>query len=199
MARGPVKMMDWIRTIAFDDPYNEQLIRKTFHREEVLDKVQREIVAFLTDVLDANVPHAIAAEGRQQFRIAHEFESIGDRLASVLKNFIRLRDQRLHLPSDQQADLVALHDAVAEFLQQVTTAYAERRTIDDADARATNARIMQQVRRLREEHLQRMTDGHVDPGLSLAFTGLLTDYRRVRAHTMNVHEAAAGSKVVGAA
>jgi hypothetical protein len=38
----------------------------------------------------------------------------------------------------------------------------------------------------------------VDPNLSLIYTGLLTDYRRVRAHTMNVHEAMTAAVALGA-
>lgn len=194
MARGPLKMMDWIRTIAFEDPHNEELIKKTFHREEILDTVQQEIVQFLTDVLDANVPHSVADEGRQQFRIAHEYESISDRLASILKNYLRLRDFGIPLSADQRSELLTLHDSVAEFLGRVTDAYAERTTIPNAEAQATSARISEQVRALREAHLQRMTESHIDANLSLIFTTLVTDYRRIRAHTTNIHQAAAGAR-----
>ena len=196
MGRSVVKMMDWIRTIGFEDATNDRLIRKAFHREDVLDRVQREVVAFLTEALDANVPHAIAEEGRQQFRIAHEFESIGDRLASILKGYVRLRDLQIELPAEQREELLALHDGVAKFLKQVTDAYAGRTTIEDADAQHTAALITIEVKRLRDEHIRRMTEGSVDPSLSLIFTTLLTDYRRIRAHTVNVHEAAAGLKGV---
>ncbi len=48
---------------------------------------------------------------------------------------------------------------------------------------------MGRVKRLRELHLQAMTNLPVHPSLSLVFTGLLTDYGRIRAHTMNLHEA----------
>ena len=194
MGQGPLRMMEWVRTIAFEQPHNEDLIRKTFHREEILDNVQREIVQFLTEVLDANVPYAVAEEGRQQFRIAHEYESISDRLASVLKNYLRLRDERIELPEGPRQQLLALHDETADYLLSVTTAYAMRTTIPDADARAAGASIARHARALREEHLQRMTEGYVDATLSLVFTTLLTEYRRIRAHTTNIHEAASSTK-----
>ncbi|HEU5208035.1 MAG TPA: Na/Pi cotransporter family protein [Longimicrobiales bacterium] len=196
MAQGPLRMMDWVRTIAFEDPQNEELIQKAFHREEILDNVQREIVQFLTEVLDANVPYSVAEEGRQQFRIAHEYESISDRLASVLKNFLRLRDMNIPLPDGPREELLALHDDVASYLRRVSEAYAERTTIPDADARAANDAIANRVRALREEHLQRMTEGYVDANLSLVFTTLLTEYRRIRAHTTNIHQAATGKKTL---
>ncbi|NLG63276.1 MAG: Na/Pi cotransporter family protein [Candidatus Cloacimonetes bacterium] len=196
MAQAPLRMMDWVRTIAFEDSHNQELIEKTFHREQILDNVQREIVQFLTEVLDANVPYSVAEEGRQQFRIAHEYESISDRIASVLKSYIRLRDLGVPLPEEPREQLKALHDEVASYLRRVTEAYANRTTIPEEEARAANDAIANRVRALREEHLRRMTEGYVDANLSLIFTTLLTEYRRIRAHTTNIHQAATGTKAV---
>lgn len=189
MGEGVVRMMEWSRQLGFNGPRDERLIQKTFHREEVLDNVHREVVAFLTNALDATVPHAIAEEGRSQLRIAHEYESASDRVASVLKAYLKLADQRLELPADHKQGLLELHDAVAEFLAQVTAAYAERRALSDADAQSANAAILSRVKRLRELHLRAMTQHPVHPSLSLVFTGILTDYSRIRAHAMNLHEA----------
>jgi phosphate:Na+ symporter len=105
MGRGAVKMTGWIRQLAFNGPREEPLIQKTFHREEVLDNMHEEIVAFLTDLLDGTVPHSIAQEGRRQLRIAHEYESVGDRLASILKGYERLHDEKLELPADHHEEL----------------------------------------------------------------------------------------------
>jgi phosphate:Na+ symporter len=194
MGEGVGKMMEWIRELAFQGEWNERLMQKTLRREEVLDKIQREMVEFLTDVLDATVPHAVAQEGRQQFRIAHEYESMSDRLASVLKAFAELRKQRITLPEAHGSQLADLHDAIAAFLHDVTGAYAARRTLDDVDARARNTAIDAKIRQLQDHHLQYMIDNSVDPVLTMAFTGILTDYRRVRAHVLNIHQTMVGSQ-----
>lgn len=193
MGRAVVKMVDWIRQLGFNGPYDERLVQKTFHREEVLDNVQREIITFLTDLLDATVPHAIAEEGRRQLRIAHEYESMSDRLAGILRSYADLRERRLELPAERKSGLLALHDAVADFLRGTTEAYAARRLIDAGQARASSTAIIRQVESLRDEHLQQMTDHPVDPILSMIFTDILTDYQRVRAHTMNIQEAMTGT------
>ncbi len=191
MGLGVMKMADWIRQVGLNGPRDERLVQKTFHREEVLDNVQAEIVAFLTDLLDASVPRSIAEEGRRQLRIAHEYESVSDRLASILKGFLKLQDERLELPADQRAELVELHEMVTEFLRDVTEAYRKRTVIAEASAQSANASISRTVRRLRDDQLQRLTEGPVDPRLSMILTAILTDYRRVRAHTLNIHEATA--------
>src|SRR5690606_3504265 len=108
---------------------------------------------FLTEVLDANVPYSVAEEGRQQFRIAHEYESISDRLAGVLKNYLRLRDARITLPEGPREELKVLHDEVASYLRRVSDAYARRTTMPEAEARGANDAIMNRVRSLREQHL----------------------------------------------
>ncbi len=192
MGLGTVKMIDWIRQLAFNGPQDERLIQKTFHREEVLDNVQQEIMTFLTDLLDATVPHSIAEEAKQQLRIAHEYESMSDRLASVLRAFLKLKKKRLELPAEQQGALLELHDMVADFLRVVTDAYQQRTPVDDATAHTLSTSITKRVKELRNDHLQRMTESPVDPTLSLLVAGILTDYRRIRAHTMNIHEASAG-------
>jgi len=189
MGESVVAMNDGVRQLGFHGPVDERLIQQTFHREEVLDNSHRDIVRFLTDLLDATVPHAIAAEGRRQLRMAHECESASDRLASVLKAFLRLREHRLELPADLKGDLLDLHDTVAGLFRQVIEAFSERRVVDDAEAQSANALILSKVKTLRDRQLKLMTDHPVNPALSLVFNGILTDYSRIRAHAMNLHEA----------
>jgi phosphate:Na+ symporter len=189
MGRGVMKMSDWIRQVAYTGPQDPDLEEKIFHREEVLDKIQQEIVTFLTEALDASVPVAIAAEGRQQLRLAHEYESVSDRQASILRAIRKLRDQALLLSPAQVEELLALHDQVGSFLAEVTEAYADGKPMPDDLARERHESLKKVIRGLRNRHLQQMTEERVPPGLSLIYTGILTDYRRIRAHTLNIHEA----------
>src|SRR5690606_9922447 len=141
MGASVLMMSDWIRQLGFNGPWDERLIQKTYHREEILDNMQREVVQFLTDVLDATVPYAVAEEGRKQLRIAHEYESISDRLASILRNFDRLRKRRLELAPEQHAALKELHEMVSAFTRAVANSYATRRPLADDTARTTSADI----------------------------------------------------------
>lgn len=189
MGDGAVKMMGWMRELGYGSNYDQEKIDTIFRRESVLDNIYTEIVEFLTEILDANVPPSVAEEGRRQLRISHEYESMSDRLASLLKGKLKLRDNELELPVEQQEQLHELHATVTEFVVRVTKAYEQRKPIDPAEAQAMNKGITRRVKQIRDEHLQRMTSEPFDPKLSLIFTDLLTDYRRVRAHALNIHEA----------
>ncbi len=190
-----VSMGKWIRQLGFHGPWDETLVQKTFRREEILDSMQGEIVSYLTESLDATVPHAIAEEGRKQLRIAHEYESISDRLANALRSFERLRQKRLELGPDHQTELLDLHDLVMVFVKDAVHAYASSRPLHDSTARAMSDAVNRKVRDLQNAHMQRMIDGAIDPQLTMIYTGLLTDSRRGRAHALNVHEATAGAAV----
>jgi Na+/phosphate symporter len=85
---------------------------------------------------------------------------------------------------------------VADFQRRVQDAYAKRGRLADTAARATSESITHAVRRLRDEHLQRMTDSAVDPSLSIVYTSLLTDYRRIRGHILNIHDATAPTAAI---
>jgi phosphate:Na+ symporter len=193
MGESVLKMGDWIRQLCFHGPWDEALVRRTYHREEVLDSMQGEIVEYLTDVLVADVSHAVAAERRQQLRLAHEYESISDRLAGALQSHERLRQKHLTFGPDQLKGLLDLHDEVLTYVRRVTEAYADRTPLTDADARSASESISRTVWRLQDEHMQRMLGTPIDPHLTMIYTALLTDYRRIRAHSLNIHDATAGN------
>ncbi len=192
MGDSVLKMGDWIRQLCFHGPWDEALVQRTYHREDVLDHMQGEIIQYLTDVTVTDVSHAVAAERRQQLRLAHEYESIGDRLAGALQSHERLRRKRLELGADQMSGLLELHDQVMQFVRGVTRAYQARELMSDEDARSTSESVSRMVWRLQDEHMQRMLGSPIDPHMTMIYTALLTDYRRIRAHALNIHDAAAG-------
>ena len=191
-------MMGWIREIAFGGQEPGRLAEKVFHREDVLDNIHREVVTFVTQLLDGTMPRGVAREGQEQLRIAHELESVSDRLAAILSSYLRLRDQKLRLTGPQRESLRDLHDDVARFLTAVTAAYASRDVLPDSEAESMNAALRRKVKRLRDEHLQELIDNPLDPSFSMILTAILTDYRRIRGHALNIHEAAAAARAAGA-
>jgi phosphate:Na+ symporter len=197
MGESIIAMGRWIRQLGFHGPWDETMVQKTFRREEILDNMQEEIVTYLTQVLDATLPHVVAEEGRRQLRIAHEYESISDRLANALRSFDRLRQKRLELGPDHQSQLLELHELVMQFVRGAVDAYAGSKPLTETDARSLNEAVNRKVRDLQNAHMQRMIDGPIDPNLTMIYTGLLTDYRRIRAHALNVHEATAGTVTPG--
>jgi phosphate:Na+ symporter len=195
MADGCDKMMRWLAELsAQEGEPDRKLTQKLFHREEVLDTVQDEILAFLSDLLAGHLPHDVIGEARRQLRMADEFESISDYVASILKFQIRLHDQGYALTDAMREMQKRLHEVVASYLQMITEACEQRNAAIVTKANTMRGEIKHLVRTLRNEHLQLMTDERIPPFVNVAFTSTLNSYVRVSDHALNVAEALAGIK-----
>jgi phosphate:Na+ symporter len=195
MADGCNKMMRWLGELSEQqgDP-DRKLTQKLFHREEVLDTIQDEIVSFLSDLLAANLPHDVIGEGRRQLRMADEFESISDYVASILKFQIKLHDQGYSLTEPMRKMQKRLHEVVAAYVQMIVEGCVQRNSAVVTKANTMRGEIKHLVRTLRNEHLQQMTDEKIPPFVNVAFTSALNSYVRVSDHALNVAEALAGTK-----
>jgi len=194
MAEGCSKMMDWLDELATQDEPDQKQVQKLFHREEVLDTIQDEIVAFLSDMLAANLPHRVIDEGRRQLRIADELESISDYITTILKFHLKLQNQGHAFSPGMREQISKLHKMVNEFLSMVIDGYQRRDAGVMTKANTSSSEINHCVRTLREDHLRRLTEKKVEPHVNVAFTSTLNSYRRVSDHTLNVAESLAGVK-----
>ncbi|MCH7752144.1 MAG: Na/Pi cotransporter family protein [Planctomycetes bacterium] len=194
MAEGCSKMMHWLAELAPQEVPDQTLVQKLFHREEVLDTVQDEVVAFLSDLLASNLPHEVIDEGRRQLRVADEYESISDYIASILKFHLKLRNQGYAFDDEQSDQLRELHDLVQNYLKLVTDGYDQRNPAVITKARTMIDEIKHRARSLRDKHLRALTDKKIVPYVNVAFTSTLNSYVRVSDHTLNVAEALAGVK-----
>ena len=194
MSNGCNKMMEWLEQIVTSEHPADDTIEDLFHREEVLDVVQAEIVHFLSHILSGNVPNEIVDEARQQLRMADEYESISDYIASILKSHLKLEKAGHRFTPEIHGQLLELHRMVADYLKLISQGYESRQTEVITKAKSRGDAISHRVKELRGDLLGRMGQEDVSPSVSVAFTSQLNSYRRVRDHALNVAEALAGSK-----
>ncbi len=194
MADGCIKMMDWLEEITGQEEPDQKKVQKLFHREEVLDTIQDEIVAFLSDMLAANLPHEVIDEGRRQLRMADELESISDYITSILKFHLKLQNQGHRFSSEMREQFAGLHKIVNSFLNLVIDGYRRRDAGVMTKANTSSSEINSLVKTLRDDHLRRLTEKKVEPHVNVAFTSTLNSYRRVSDHTLNVAESLSGVK-----
>ena len=194
MADSVEKMLDWVKLTLTDPNQDEERTRKLFHREEVLDIVQKEVVEFLGGVLSGNVPHDVMEEARRQLRISDEYESISDYLITILKLHLKMENTGLTLTEDARQELVSLHDQVAEYVLMVSAALREKNVDILSKARTQGDTITHQMKDCRQSHLTRVESKHASPLDCLIFVDMLQAYRKTKDHALNIAEALAGEK-----
>jgi len=194
MGEAVTKMMRYLREILTETEINEAREKKVFHREEVLDIMQKEIVGFLSNMLSGSVPHGVLDNGRLQIRMADEYESISDYVVNVLKFHLKMRGENVHLCPEAREELLDLHDHVAEIVDLATEGvmYSHAEVISKVRTR-TDA-VTHKVRDYRARHMARFQDERTTPLASVAFTDMLNAYRRINDHALNIAEALAGEK-----
>ena len=193
MGENTYKMFGWLRG-ALEGKEDPERDKKLFHREEILDVVQKEVVEFLSHMVSGNVPQDIMTQARQHLRMADEYESTSDYVAAILKLLHKLKENGLSISTDGTEGLLGLHDQVVTFLGNVNEAVRTGVGTEEARQKALHTegkRISRFVKELRESHLQRVQEGTVPPLKSLSYTDILTAYRKIKDHCINIVEAMA--------
>lgn len=185
-----LKMQEWLRQLLVRDAdRDEELEKKVFHREEVLDVIQREITEFICRMLNGNVPHNVVLEARRQLQIADEYESISDYLAAILKLHLKRLNAGLPMSEDGLQEILHLHDMVAQYTALISEAFVHHNPDILSKAHSQGDAITHYMRTCRDKHLARISTQSATPLSSLVFTDMLTSYRKIKDIVLNIAEA----------
>jgi phosphate:Na+ symporter len=122
-------------------------------------------------------------------RAADELESIADYAASICSYMKRLDKHELDFSEDAWKDLIQFHHEVFAFFIQVCRIFnneegGSARGVDEAAHRLNDL-----ADAIRNAHLERMKAGSCGALPALTFSDMAVALRRVKNHTVNLHEA----------
>ncbi len=194
MSDGVARMLELLRTVLSNGDANDAVVRKIFHREEVMDIMQKEITIFLADFLSMRLPHSYTDEGRLQLRMADEYESVSDYIANILKSYLRMKNESLRMTEDEKKSILDLHGLLEEYISLINQGLVNRNPDVISKAHSLGDAITHKLRELRNKHIAQMTEIKINPLVSSSYSDMLNSYRRVRDHGLNIAEALAGQK-----
>ena len=197
MSTSCLDMMGQLRDVNQVNPTDDRAFDDILKQEALLDCYQTEVVEFMSHLLSANIPHALTDEIRSQLRLADEYESVSDCIASVVKACRKLHHQGHTLPEREQTSLLELHDLTTTFLKNVARAYTDDSTIDMSAAKEQADQVTRQVKQLASiafSQSSQDTEPKLEPQVTVAYNRQLTAYRRIRDHILNIAEAVSGIK-----
>jgi phosphate:Na+ symporter len=190
------KTMDILREALQNAGIDRKHCEEIFQMENDLDVMQKEIVEFIGHVLTGTLSYEMVEEGRGQIRMADEYESVSDYVTALLKLRLKMRDGNQHLSPEAKQELMELHDMVIEFIDLVNTIGASGSADADSisEAHTKSNAITSFMKECRTKHLARVSEGKATPLKSLIYTDMLTSYRRIKDHCLNIAEVLAGEK-----
>jgi len=167
-----------------------------FHREDILDNVQREVTEFLGSIMSKRLAIDVSERARRLLRLTDELESVSDECAQVLKVMKRLRKQGQKISDVSATLLLQVHDRIAAFAAEVTPLIRSPRGIIPLETlQAESKELHEYIRECRRTQLGRI--GPEDPGSSIRVLGeldIINAYERIRAYYLNCAETLAGGK-----
>ena len=148
----------------------------------------------MSELISSQTSHDIAFEARGQLRMADEYESISDYIVSILKLNLKLRESELVFSDDALREILDLHDNVFAYVEYVNRGVKQQNEEILSKAVMRGGAITVLVKKYRTHHLERMQAGSIAPLKSLIFNDILTSYRRIKDHALNIAETLAGEK-----
>jgi phosphate:Na+ symporter len=194
MGDGCAKMLEWVNELMTQDEPNKTLADKLKRREQVMDSIQDEVTAFITNLMSGNIPHSVATEARRQLQLADEYESMSDYIADLDKFDRKLRRDELRFTAKQLDDLNKLNRLLAAYLQEINSALQQDNRGVASKTDVTSKRIRDEIKQIRRTHLEDLSGGNIPPQINVAFLAALNAYVRVRDHTHEIAELVSSEK-----
>jgi len=194
MAKSVQKMFGWLRTYILLTNNKESFEKQIFHREQVLDLIQKEVVEFISKLMKGTVPQNITDEVRKQLRLADEYESLSDYVVNALKILNRMKKHEVDLSKQGRREIIALHDSLTEYLNFIYEAVRSQNQVILSKAMTESSAIRRKIKNFRSSHLNRLAAEQTSPIMSLIYMDLLNSYRRMLDHAFNIAEVLCGVK-----
>ncbi len=194
MASAAAEMMKMLKEVIVSPDEEKEKTEQIFEKEGELDVMQKEIVEFISAIIEGNIPHNVAEESRRQLRMADELESISDYIANILKLNLKLHQTQQKMTAEGLTAIIDLHDNVAEYIELINKAMKNDDSSVLPPAEIEGKGITELMKKYRNEHLARVSSGQASPLKSLIYTDMLNSYRRIKDHGLNIAEVLAGEK-----
>ncbi|MFO7937113.1 MAG: Na/Pi cotransporter family protein [Kiritimatiellia bacterium] len=176
---------------------DEDLQNHIFHREDILDNVQREITEYLGKIMTGRLPQDVALQARVLLRVTDEFESISDDVASLLKILKRKHKNKLVLSDDVRMNLLSVHDRVYEFCEIINEAvHSDFTKAPDVllHLRSNNSQIKSLIKETRTNIIERLENNSDNSMKVVTCMDMLSVYTRIREYLLNIGETLVGEK-----
>ena len=168
----------------------DRFYRKIKELEEESDVMQHEITTFTVARMQAGGASKAQSDRAYGFvRAADELESVADYVRSFSGYMHRLDKHELDFSEDAWKDLMNYHQEVVNFFGLVCKAFNDEDFSSTKEIYSEAARLNDLADEVRKAHLDRMKSGACNALPALTFSDMAVALRRIKNHTVNLHEA----------
>lgn len=174
---------------------NSTKMLKSFHKkkaeqieenESKIDLYEDKLSKFLLKLSGSQLSIEDSNRISQLLLAIGDYERIGDHTSHILKIASQINESESSLSDKAIEELKVIVNAVTEMFEVTFEAYKTDNIRLAQEAEPLEAVIKKIIRKVKNDHIQRLKDGTCTPELSFMFSDLLADLRRIAAHCGNV-------------
>lgn len=177
-----------------DEEY-EKIFKKTKDQEEMMDRLEDEINAYLNTIYEGELSEKGLKKVKSMQRIAKELENVGDSTYHMAKSIDRKNKEKVWFNQEQRVNLNKMFDllfnAFEVMIENLDNDY-DRVSIDKAQM------LELQINKLRKDLIKENFENANEPDYnsksSVVFADLISASEKMADHIFNINEAIAGLK-----
>jgi phosphate:Na+ symporter len=140
-------------------------------------------------LLSGRASQSIANDAERQLRMSDDLETASDYIAQILKLHLRLQDNNLQFDEEHSQGLLSLHEKNKALIELVLQQINNPRDFQQLEAiQQAGFEITPLVRSLRSMHWSRLAEEQYEPLISTTYTDMLSSYRKIKEHLVQVAE-----------
>ncbi len=188
MADLAQRVLGFTRDVLADSKASREQVERIHKYEDILDRVQGEILAFLARVMEEPLNHEQTVRVNTIITVAADLEAIGD----YCRNLMMLRERLFEMSQAiDEKDFAVLKDFMDDVIEVFGLALAEI-----ADPRSLSAHhfdshfhaFKQKTKRFRVEFLRKANEAY-NPAYDLNFSDMLASIRKINGHSGSINRA----------
>ncbi len=192
MAQIAQEMVDETTLFLQDGDYKR--IRGLEKKEELVDILQKEIMAFLVKLSQKSISSETSETIGSLMNMVNDLERIGDHCENLWQLGSRKIEEKINFSDLGETEMTEIANKAKEFLAFTIEAMGKEDKTIEKQAIEFEDTIDDLEERLRMNHISRLNTGEcaVQPGL--VYIDMLHSFEKIGDHTFNVSEAIIGKK-----
>ncbi|MBR2577782.1 MAG: Na/Pi cotransporter family protein, partial [Erysipelotrichaceae bacterium] len=184
MARKTMKSV--IEAVSLRRNFDEELLKKLFAREEMLDRYEDKIGAYLSKVTASDLNRNQSMEVSEYLKVISEFERISDHARNVGEAARTIEEKKLTFSDEANRELNVLEDAVSEVMQLTIDAFLDIDTLKAIKVEPLEELIDDLCDQIKSHHIERVQRKECTLENGFVLNDMLTDYERMSDHCSNI-------------
>lgn len=166
--------------------YSKDGIKRVFDLEEVLDRYEDKLGAYLSKITSASLNEAQSEEVGKYLTVLSDFERMSDHAKNVGEAATEMSEKKLQFSGPAEKEMRILEDAVLEIASLAIDAflkndYEEAKKVDPLEEVIDDLCDLVKAR-----HIDRVSRQECTLENGFVFNDLLTDYERIADHCSNI-------------